>query len=32
MVYVLKDLVESKTMIMAMLFIIGVLYLSGINY
>lgn len=29
MVYVLRDLVESKTMIIAMLFIIAVAYMAG---
>ncbi len=31
MIYVVKDLVRSKTMLIAMLFIIGVSYIGGIN-
>lgn len=31
MLYVLKDLVKSRTMILAMVFIIGISYVGGIN-
>ena len=31
MLYVLKDLIKSRTMILAMVFIIGISYLGTIN-
>lgn len=31
MIYVLKDLIRSKTMLVTMIFILGVSYIGGIN-